>query len=231
MLRAILLLLVALSLGACQTTYFYKSDRLGRTDGNHRILLMPTDIELSELSASGIPKPNAARTKQASGHTKKALSKVFGERAAQLIVYKPGPIDEDPASPRVQLIKLHGPVGSTAMAHQLGPGLRLPNKKDQFDWTLGPTVKALKTEYGADYGLFIRIRDSYASGERVALILAAALLGVGVQGGQQIGYATLVDLDSGDIVWFNFLFRGGGDLRSYKAAEETIRTLLTHFPK
>ena len=85
--------------------------------------------------------------------------------------------------------------------------------------------------HDADYALFITVRDSYASAERAAAIVIGALLGVGLQCGIQSGYAALVDLKTGDVAWFNFLARGGGDIRTEQPAHETITTLLTDFPK
>ena len=50
-------------------------------------------------------------------------------------------------------------------------------------------------------------------------------------GGQQMGFASLVDLDTGDIVWFNRLQRGVGDLRTFDNARSSVEVLLTEFPK
>jgi hypothetical protein len=47
-----------------------------------------------------------------------------------------------------------------------------------------------------------------------------------VQGGSQIGYASVVDLKTGDIVWFNWLARPHGDLRTPAAATETVKALV-----
>ena len=44
-------------------------------------------------------------------------------------------------------------------------------------------------------------------------MVALALLGAISVGGSQTGYASLVDLNSGRIVWFNDLRRMSGDLR------------------
>jgi hypothetical protein len=60
--------------------------------------------------------------------------------------------------------------------------------------------------------------------------VAMALLGVGLAGGTQIGYASLVDLKTGQVVWFNNLLRGTGDLREEKSALETVEVLLKGFP-
>lgn len=226
-----LVVVLALALSGCQTTSFYKSDKLDRIDDSLRILVMAPDVELSELSAAGAPVPNAAWTESALGHINRALEQEFSQRQAKLAVYKIGPIDDDPGSTNVQLVKLHQVVGGIAMLHQLIPAYRLPNKGEKFDWTLGPEVKKLGREYDADFALFLHIRDSYTSGGRAAVIIAAALLGVAVQGGTQVGYATLIDLSSGDVVWFNVLARGHGDLRVYNKAEETIQSLLLNFPE
>jgi hypothetical protein len=75
------------------------------------------------------------------------------------------------------------------------------------------------------------VRDSYASPERVAASIALAFIGIGIApGGAQVGYASLVDLQSGQVVWFNRLLRGYGDLREPTPARESIDALLTGFP-
>jgi len=63
-----------------------------------------------------------------------------------------------------------------------------------------------------------------------SLIFNSALLGVGVAGGQQAGFASLVDLSSGNVVWFNFLNSTVGDLRTEEPALKTIELLLKDLP-
>ncbi|TDI64474.1 MAG: hypothetical protein E2O90_09770 [Alphaproteobacteria bacterium] len=111
------------------------------------------------------------------------------------------------------------------------PRFRLPTKKDKFAWTMGPGTAYLKQKYGADYALFVFVRDSYSSSGRVAAIIFAALLGVQIQGGVQLGFSSLVDLNTGEVVWFNRLFRGTGDLRTPAGANETVGVLLSNFPQ
>ena len=96
---------------------------------------------------------------------------------------------------------------------------------------MGPKAVALNDEYNADYALFLLVRDSYASAGRSMMVMAGFLLGVGVSGGAQLGFASLVDLHTGEIVWFNRLARAQGDLREAGPAEETVTTLLNNFPK
>ena len=74
------------------------------------------------------------------------------------------------------------------------------------------------------------MRDSYASTERKVAMVAMAVLGVAATGGRQVGYATLVDLETGQVLWFNRLSRASGDLREEKSAAESVDALLAGFP-
>jgi hypothetical protein len=124
---------------------------------------------------------------------------------------------------------LHGAVARSISIHHFG-ALGLPTKDGQLDWSLGESVRAIKQRTGADYAIFSWVRDSYASGERKAAMIALALLGVGVGGGMQVGYASLVDLNSGRVLWFNQLVRASGDLREADVAKESLDALLAEFP-
>jgi len=54
--------------------------------------------------------------------------------------------------------------------------------------------------------------------------------GVILTGGVQVGYASLVDLETGQVVWFNRLARAQGDLREPQPARESMDALLQGFP-
>ena len=66
--------------------------------------------------------------------------------------------------------------------------------------------------------------------ERKAAMVAMAIFGIGLVGGSQIGYASLVDLQTGRVGWFNDLRRASGDLREAKNAAETVDALLRSCP-
>jgi hypothetical protein len=88
----------------------------------------------------------------------------------------------------------------------------------------------LQREFGADYALFVYLRDSYSSEGRKAMMIGLALLGIGVSGGTQVGFASLVDLRTGDIVWFNRLISTVGDLRTLAPAHDAVEELLSGQP-
>lgn len=229
--KVVVVVLIVHMVSACVTTSFYKSDKLTAQESDRTVLLLPADVELSELTAGGLTEINAEWAAQAQRHIDTFLKKALNERKAQLVRLASAPDDTNRLSKQVQILKLHGAVGRTILTHQYIPEMKLPTKGEKFEWTLGPETRLLREKYGARYGLFVYVRDSYTSaGRAVAMFLAAALFGVSLQGGTQLGFASLVDLDTGDIVWFNRLFRGHGDLRDEPGAEDTVKTLLANFP-
>lgn len=191
-----------------------------------KIVLMPADIELFSISAGGILEPKADWTDVASKHFKAALAEK--KRNLGLLTVELSDVDADNFS---EVNNLHAAVARAIAIHHFGPGFfTLPTKEEKLDWSMGDSVKGIREKTGADYAFFSWVRDSYASAERVAAMIGLALLGVGVGGGIQVGYASLVDLKSGQIVWFNRLGRGSGDLREAGPAAETIEALLENFP-
>lgn len=198
-----------------------------------QILLMPIDIQLSTLTAGGVLQPEAEWTANATRYVEDCLERKMGSMNVHLLC--PGEIariemSEKEQQKNIQLQKLHETVGNTILVHKYVPMLRLPSK-ETFDWSLGPETQFLKEKFGADYALFVYIRDSYASGGRKAFFIVAAALGVGIPMGQQVGFASLVDLETGDVVWFNRLGREAGDLRTPGAATESVELLLCDFPR
>ncbi|MHA1599587.1 MAG: hypothetical protein ACTSW2_02085 [Alphaproteobacteria bacterium] len=220
---------VALLLGACaQTKSFLTSESLAQKPANPRVLIMPTDVELSELTAAGLLEPNAAWTAAGRSNVDAALDSLLAGRNATIVRYDES--DTANSDAESQLIKLHSVVGGTILWHKYFPALALPTKKDKFDWGLGEGATALREPYGADYALFIYLRDSFASDGRKAAIVMAALFGVGVQGGTQVGFASLVDLRNGEIIWFNRLVSQAGDLREPELARGATENLLDDLP-
>ena len=196
------------------------------------VVIMPTDIELFSISGGGVLEPKADWTEAASKYFKAALlakRESLGVSTVELA-------DKD-ADELAEINLLHGAVArAIAMHHfkdQRGLDLSLPTKEGKLDWSLGETVQPIKKLTGADYALFSWVRDSYASAERQAAMVGIAILTLGRAvplGGMQVGYASLVDLNTGRVLWFNRLLRGRGDLREADKAAETVNALLEEFP-
>lgn len=227
--RALLLLAAAAVLQGCVAPPVHRQTaELRREHGElPTVVLMPLDVELAELSAGGLPEPKSEWTDAAMKHMRVALEGQAKHYKVKLVDYDPKLGTSEDQATSLDLVKLHRAVGSSILVHQYIPGRELPSKAGKFDWSLGPEVAAIARAHDGDYALFIFVRDSYASAGRVGVIVVAALLGVGVPGGAQIGFASLVDLKTGDIVWFNRMARGAGDLRTPEAAAETMQVLVS----
>jgi hypothetical protein len=191
-----------------------------------KVAIMPTDIELFSISAGGVPEPKADWTEAASKYFKEALVK-----KKQALGLDTVEVSEKDADDFADVNALHAAIARSISIHHFGPGfLNLPTKDGKLDWSLGESAREVKKTTGADYALFSWVRDGYASAERVATMIVLAVVGVGVGGGMQTGYASLVDLNTGQVVWFNRMQRGSGDLREAEKAAETVDTLLKQFP-
>jgi len=191
-----------------------------------KLVVVPADMELFSIGAGGVPEPRADWTLAAQKNVKAGLAGRKLQLGGDVLGLEEKDMDE-----LADINSLHGAVAqSVFLHHMMGGVLKLPTKNDALNWSMGDAVKPLKDKTGADYALFIWIRDSYASNERKAAMIALAMLGVGIAGGAQIGYASLVDLNDGRIVWFNDLRRGVGDLREPEPAKETVEVLLKGFP-
>jgi hypothetical protein len=190
---------------------------------NSRLLVIPADMELFSISAGGVVEPRADWTDAAQKNFTVALAGERKRLGANVTTMSEADADEF-----AEITTLHRAVADAISLHHRD--LKLATKEDRLDWSLGEAVQPLKDRTGADYALFTWIRDSYASGERKAAMLALAMIGALSLGGEQVGYASLVDLNTGRVVWFNELNRMSGDLRDERAATETVETLLKGFP-
>lgn len=230
--RLAAMVLVAVALSACtQTKAFRTSGKAGPRAETARVLLMPPDVEAYEVTAGGLLEPNAAWSEAARRNLARAIGDILAERNARLVHYETLAEGVALLAPEHrQLVKLHDAVGRAIMLHKYVDRFQLPTKDDAFDWTLGEGVAALRENYAADYALFVVFRDSFASAGRVAVIAVAALFGVGVGGGQQLGFASLVDLETGEIEWFNIMQSGVGDVREAEGARQAAADLLDELP-
>jgi hypothetical protein len=214
--------IVCASLAACVQTTALKSTEatFDWSSPQKRVLLIAPDVELGEVTAGGLVEPRADWSDKAAHAIESSVGAALGQRGIEIATLE---TLSDPH--QVQLAKLHAIVGMEILIHQMGLS-KLPTKKSPLDWTLGPGTNDLRQRHQADYAMFVFVRDTYSSGSRKALML----LGM-ANGGTQGAFVSLVDLRTGNIVWFNQLFTtGGGDLRDGSGAPSFAADLLKGVP-
>ena len=188
-----------------------------------RVLVMTPNVQLAILSAAGIPEPREDWS--VSGRDNLAASVAAFVQAES---HTPNGLDPSTAMEgRVgQIIRLHDAVGASLIQRAM-----LPTQRDRFEWTLGEGVRELGAAHNADYALFVGANGTYASAGRVAAAVGLAILGVGVPLGNQVAYASLVDLRTGNVIWFNTaLAAPGEDMRSADGARSLVVSIMKDAP-
>lgn len=189
-----------------------------------RVAVMPLDVELFAVTAGSVLEPRAEWTTKAVANLQESLRLRGVARGGRFVALAAG--GEDLVS---DLSHLQAAVARAIKIHHFGTR-KLPSKAGRLDWSLGEEASELRKQVDADYALFIHFRDSYATGGRIATMALLAVVGVGVGGGAQVGDASLVDLKTGRILWFNQLFKVTGDVRELDPAKATLAHLLEGFP-
>ncbi|MEJ7926028.1 hypothetical protein WG908_04570 [Sphingobium sp. AN641] len=230
---AALPLLVALLIGVAPAHAQEKTgNKPGFTlpTGSARIVLMRPSISVGEQSTGGMFEPNADWTMQARDNLARAIAAVQGQLGNSVVdIIEPVGAD---AAALAEYQGLFSTVADQVIVYQFFPGNRLPTKKrkDSFEWTMGPGVATLPGLAGADYALFIATEDQFGSTGRKAVQLLAALGGVSVPVGVHKGFAGLVDIRTGDLVWLNADLQMGGDVRTAEGAQRRVAQLFEGFP-
>ena len=240
--RAPALLLVsagALAAGGCVSTRQIADVQFEPPQGNYSLAVMRPDVMVGLMTLGGMVEPRADWTEQARANVLQALKAQQATRGGRTMIIEtresvPGVSAETIA----ELERLHNAVGSAIALHKY-MRLELPTKRGKaLDWTLGEDAVRFGRATGMDYALFLHAEDSVASTGRTAiqvLGIAGCLIGFCQPqgGGGQSAYASLVDLKTGEVVWFNVLQTGSqlpgvtfGDLRTPQGASQMVERLL-----
>jgi hypothetical protein len=230
----------ALGLSACVQTKQYADVEFAPPQGNYRLLVMRPDVNVGSVTTGGMVEPRADWTEAARANVLAALKAQQGERGGNVVIMDrrdslPG-VDAESVA---ELERLNFAVAQSIALHRYS-GRYLPTKRGKgLDWTLGEDAVRLGQRSGMDYALFLHAEDSFASTGRIALqVLGVAGCVVGfcapnIGGGGQFAYASLVDLRTGEVVWFNVLQAGTqiagvkmGDIRSPEGAAQMVDRLL-----
>lgn len=199
-----------------------------------KILLIRPKVSVGEQSTGGLFEPNANWTDNARKNIDAALVKK--QKALGNTVLISPEAYGDQALISEEYTNLFGAVAGAVVNYQFFAGNRLPtkkrdNKEGVFNWSLGEGVRNIPGAQDADYALFIYNKDAYGSTGRKLLQLVAAFgPGLSVKSGEHLGYAGLVDLKTGELLWLNADGAMGGDVREVDGAEKRVGQLLEEFP-
>ena len=219
----------------CLSVYAADATADGQESGSsaptYRLIVMQPDITVSLITAGGQVEPREDWTALARENIYAALLAEQEKRGGRATISAtPEQAGADPDMVN-QLDLLHEAVGQSIILGRYTPGQELPTKRLTPYWTLGQLAIDYGRASGYDYALFMLVRDSFVTSGRMALQVVGVLgCGVGVcvlpGGPQQIAFASLVDLRTGRVVWFNYHRAMVGDVRTREGAQELISKLL-----
>lgn len=207
--------------------------------GDYRLLVMRPDVTVNSLTTGGMSEPRAEWTEQARGNIINALRTEQADRGGRVLVMaRRNELPNISAEEIADLERLHFAVGNSIALHKYS-GAALPTKRGKgLEYTLGEEAVSLGRRSGYDYALFLYAQDNIASTGRVALqVLGVAGCFIGFcapsGGSNQFAYASLVDLRTGEVVWFNVLQTGSqlpgvkfGDIRTQQGASQMVERLI-----
>jgi hypothetical protein len=238
--RAVALALAAsLMLSACVQTRQYAGLQFTPPQGDYKLIVMRPDVAVGSVTTGGMVEPRADWTETARANLITALKAQQAGRGGNLLVLeRRDGLATVSADTVAELERLHAAVGNSIALHKY-LGAYLPTKRGRgLDYTLGAEAVRFGRATGYDYALFMHAEDSFASTGRVALgVLGLAGCFIGfcapIGGGGQFAYASLVDLRTGEVVWFNVLQTGSqvagitmGDIRKPEGAAQMVERLL-----
>ena len=232
-------LAASLTLSACVQTRQYADLQFTPPQGDYKLIVMRPDVSVGSVTTGGMVEPRADWTETARANLIAALKAQQAGRGGNVLVL--GRRDSLPAVSAdkvAELERLHGAVGNSIALHKY-LGANLPTKRRRgLEYTLGADAIRFGQTTGYDYALFLYAEDKFASTGRVALgVLGLAGCVIGfcapIGGGGQFAYASLVDLKTGEVVWFNVLQTGSqvagitfGDIRKPEGATQMVERLL-----
>ena len=225
--RKLFVLAASLLVAACTTTNVKLATAVEKPRADAQVMVLQPDVQLGVLTMSGLTEPradwSASGRDNIAAEVKKALD-VKGLKYTQV----------DPAAAMSghtgQLLRLNAAVGQSILLFNYG-AINLPTHKGSFEWTLGEGAHDLGGAYNSEYALFINARGSYSSDARKLAWLGAAAFGVALPTGGQYLSASLVELKTGRIIWFNQAVAGpDADIRNPEGAHNLVAEMLKTAP-
>lgn len=196
-----------------------------------KVLLLPVEFSVYQKGV-GTGEIVADWTEAARANLAAAATDVLGERAGLQLVPMPtlDAAEQERLREHVALVKL-----IVVQANGLNSGAWKSRKAD-FDRRFGDGLGFLREKSGADFAILIDGSQLKQSGGSIFTQVALAAIGAYVPGGGTYLTSSLLDLQAGEVKWFNARFGAealgitGSDIRDLGEAKATLRKLFEPYP-
>jgi hypothetical protein len=237
--RSWLIVVLTLALGACAGAPSKTAvhEGLARDPGHmpRKILLLPADVRVHEISTGGVVEQVDAWTTVASGHADQFVRALAADKGAFELVDAPV-LSEEQKGVLDQHIALYDHVAGSAYIARASVYPAWRERAKTFDYTLGSGLKPLADKTGIEAAMIISGSDYISSAGRKAAmvmgtIVAAAFGAIIVpQGGTSFLSVGVVDLRTGDLLWFGTDQSQATDLRNAPDVKGMLDGLFKTYP-
>jgi hypothetical protein len=230
-----LLFILALSVpGLTLAAYSAVNPRLAslaQSERPKKILLLPPQMFVAELSAGGVIQKQDDWTREANENLLGGAETYFRENGQQLEAVRLPKLDAEEAETVESHIGLYDRLAYAIYIYGRGQDSGWQHKKTEWDYTLGDGLAFLREKTGADTALIFTGADIISSSGRKAAFVAGLLLGVVIPTGQSFITVGLADLKTGEIRWMSYDQSMLLDSRNPEAVKELVRDFFKTYPQ
>jgi hypothetical protein len=194
-----------------------------------KVMVLPVDIEVVEVSAGGVEEKVPDWSKEASQSVFKALSAAISKSSLKEVAV---PQFSGAAGTNLdEHLALYKLVVNTASRTDW------KHKIQHFDYSIGPGLREIADKTGVDAALMVYGRDYVSTAGRKARAVAGNIPFVNIFTGPapELGHSYIhvgvVDLRTGDLLWMNSNYREGStNLRDPGDASMMITSIFEWYP-
>lgn len=229
-----LLLLVVLSVpGLALAAYSAANPGFASLPQNERpkkVLLLPPQMFVAELSAGGVVQKQDDWTREASENLLVAVETFF-RSTGQFETLRMPKLEAAETEKVESHIGLYDRLAHAIYIYGRGLDSGWQHKKAEWDYTLGDGLAFLREKTGADTALIFTGADIISTGSRKAAFTIGLLLGVSIPLGQSFISVGLADLKTGEIRWMSYDQSMTLDSRDPEKVRELVGDFFQAYPQ
>lgn len=213
---------LALLLCACSTLPNYRSESVDaeRLERLRRVVVVPPEIQMFEVSAGGVPERVKGWSEQAAGAVRASLRQTLLRYGLELVDLPP--LDAKDQELMERHLAMFRRIGEAIAFVQDSHDSVWTTRRNQLEFTVGDGLAALGRRLDADGFLFVDGVDFISTtGRRLIFALSTLAFGLPVVPlGTAYLQAGVLEAQSGDVLWFGRDYRfAAGDLREPETAQ------------
>lgn len=228
---AILLLVLSLP-GLSQAAFSATNPRLSSLSQEQRpkkVLLLPPQMFVAEMSAGGVIQKQDDWTRQANENLL-ASTEVYARESTRFETLRMPELTAEEAEIVESHIGLYDRVASAIHAYGQGKDTGWEQKKNEWDYTLGDGLAFLREKTGADSALIFVGADIISTGGRKAAFTVGLLIGIAIPLGQSFITVGLADLKTGEISWLSYDQSMSMDSREAAEVKSLVKDFFKTYP-